>query len=119
VFLTQQAADAQAAMQRTVTDMKAMVQEAANVRWWTQQYPWYALGTAAVLGFVVTVKALAPSDQHPPPPQVQAARPTWTSSLFEMVRSTLMSAIIGAIHSSGQQSDGQQSERAQASTERF
>jgi len=38
VFLTQQATDAKTAMQRTLADMQTTVKEAADVRWWTQQY---------------------------------------------------------------------------------
>lgn len=112
-FLAQQAADAKTAIKRTVAEMKDTAMEAANVRWWTQQYPWYAVGAAAVLGFVTTARALAP----PKPSAPQAAPPvvaqsSWTSSLFEMLRSTLMSAIIGALHSSGEQKG-----QAQSSTE--
>jgi hypothetical protein len=119
VFLAQQAADAKAAMQRTVADMKTRAIEVANVRWWTQQYPWYAVGAAAVIGFVAAAKGLEPSDHRAPPAQTQmVARPSLMSSLFEMARSTLMSAIIGAIHNSQQagqaqtSTDGQQAGRA-------
>jgi len=88
VFLTQQATDAKTAMQRTLADMQATVKEAADVRWWTQQYPWYAVGAAAVLGFVTATRALAPADHRAPPaPPTQgqsAGRPSWMSSLFEL-----------------------------------
>ncbi len=104
MFLRQQAADAKTAMLRTVADIKATAQEAADVRWWTQQYPWYAVGTAAVVGFVAATHLLAPADHHAqpvPPAQSQtAARPSLMSSLLEMVRSVLLSAIIGALRSS-------------------
>ena len=108
MFLTQQAADAKTAMQRTVADIKATAQEAADVRWWTQQYPWYAVGAAAIVGFAAATQLLTPANQQaqPAPAQAQtAARPTLMSSLFEMVRSTLMSAIIGALHSGNQASE--------------
>jgi len=108
VFLRQQAADAKTAMLRTVADIKATAQEAADVRWWTQQYPWYAVGTAAVVGFIAATHVLAPADQHPqaaPPLQEQtAARPSLMSLLFEMVRSTLLSTIIEALRSRSQPS---------------
>ena len=70
VFLAQQAADAKTAMQHTVADMQATAKEAANISWWTQQYPWYAVGAATVLGFVATASVLAPA--RPP----YAASPT-------------------------------------------
>ena len=106
LFLTQQAADAKAAVQRTLADMKVTAQEVADVRWWTQQYPWYAVGTAAVVGFIAATRALTPPDHHTetaPPAQAQtAASPSLMSSLVEMLRSALVSTIIGALRSSSQ-----------------
>lgn len=114
MFLAQQAADAKTAVLRTVADIKATAQEAADVRWWTQQYPWYAVGAAAVLGFVAATHLLVPPDHHAepaPPAQGQtAARPSLTSSLFELVRSTLMSTIIGVLNSHKQPSGRAQAE---------
>ena len=99
--------DAKTAIQHTVTDIQATAKEAANVSWWTQQYPWYAVGAATVLGFIATTSVLAPTDHQPrpaPPAASQAAaRPSWTSSLFETVRSILMSIIVDALHTKGQQ----------------
>jgi hypothetical protein len=69
VLLAQQAADATIAMQRTVADMQATAREVVDVRWWTQ-HPWYAVGTAAVLGFMTARHVLAP-----PPSQTPAAPP--------------------------------------------
>lgn len=110
IFLTQQAADAKTAMRRTVADIKATAQEAADVRWWTQQYPWYAVGAAAVLGFVAATQLLVPADQQAqsaPPAQAQtAARPSLLSSLVEMLSGTLVNAILGALRS-GNQPSGQ------------
>ena len=109
LFLTQQAADAKAAIQRTLADMKATAQEAADVRWWTQQYPWYAVGTAAVVGFIAATQLLAPADhqvQPAAPAQAQtAARPTLMSSLFDMVRSALMTTIAEALRPGNQQAE--------------
>ena len=107
VFLTQQAADAKTAMQHTMADMQATAREVANISWWTQQYPWYAVGAATVLGFVAATAVLAPADRRPRPASPAAsqatARPSWTASLFEMVRSMLMSIIVDALHPKGQQ----------------
>jgi hypothetical protein len=119
VFLAQQAADAKTAIQHTVADMQATAKEIANVRWWTQQYPWYAVGAATVLGFVAATSVLAPADHRTPPAppaaSQAAARPSWTASLFEMVRSTLMTIIVDALHSQGQQSSREQPTQADAS----
>jgi hypothetical protein len=104
-FLAQQAADAQTAMQRTLADMQASAVEVANVRWWTQHYPWYAVGTAAVLGYVITTAVLAPSAPQPqpaPPTARQAtARASWTAALFAMARETLLGIIREALHPNG------------------
>jgi ElaB/YqjD/DUF883 family membrane-anchored ribosome-binding protein len=116
VFLAQQAADAKTAMQHTVTDMQAAAKEVANISWWTQQYPWYAVGAATVLGFVAATSVLAPADHQPrpaPPAASQAAaRPSWTASLFEMVRNILMGVIVDALNTKGQPSG--QAQPAQA-----
>jgi hypothetical protein len=93
-------------MQRTVEDMQRTVQQAANVRWWTQQYPWYAVGAAAVLGFVAATRVGTSSYSGAPPAPQQpqtVVRQSWMAPLFEMLRTTLMSSIIGAVHASGQQ----------------
>lgn len=107
VFLAQQAADAKTAMQRTLAEMKTTAQEAADVRWWTQQYPWYGVGAAALLGFLAVTKVLPGGDHGTPPAAPVQSQPvaqsSWLAPLFDLIRSTLMSAIIGAIHTSDQQ----------------
>jgi len=119
VFLAQQAADAKTAMQHTVADIQATAKEVANVRWWTQQYPWYAVGAATVLGFVAATAVLAPADHRtqPAPPAASraAARSSWTASLFEMVRSVLMGVIADALHTQDQQASQTQPPQADAS----
>jgi hypothetical protein len=104
-------------MQRTLADMQTTLKEAADVRWWTQQYPWYAVGVAAVAGFVTATQVLTPSDHRAPPaPPAQAqsaGRSSWISSLFELVRSTLMGAIMEGIRASTQPSGRTQVEQVQ------
>ena len=100
-FLTQQAADAQTAIHQTLTEMQATAREAANVRWWTQHYPWSAVGAAAVLGYVVTTAVQAPPrPRRPirPPARPAAARPAWTASLFALVRTLVMGILRDALH---------------------
>src|SRR5262245_31151178 len=104
-FLAQQASDANTAIQHTLVDMRATAMEVANVRWWTQHYPWYAVGTAAVLGYVVTAAVLAPPAprQQPAPPARQvAARSSWTAALVAMGRETLLGILREALHPRGQ-----------------
>jgi ElaB/YqjD/DUF883 family membrane-anchored ribosome-binding protein len=119
VFLAQQAADAKTALQRTVADMQATAKEAANISWWTQQYPWYAVGAATVLGFVAATSVLAPADHRPRPAPVAtsqaAARPSWTAALFEMVRGIVMSALVDALNPKAKQSGQTQATQADAS----
>ena len=119
VFLTQQAADAKTAIQHTVADMQATAKEVANVRWWTQQYPWYAVGAATVLGFVTATAVLTPADHRtqpaPPAASQTAARSSWTASLFGMVRSVLMGIIADALNTKSQQASPAQPTHADAS----
>ena len=119
VFLAQQAADAKTAIQHTAADMQTTAKEAANVSWWTQQYPWYAVGAATVLGFIAATSVLAPADHRsrpaPPVASQAAARPSWTASLFETMRSMLMGIIVDALHTKGQQSGQAQAPQADAS----
>ena len=119
VFLIQQAADAKTALQHTIAYMQAKAKEAANVSWWTQQYPWYAVGAATVLGFVATTSVLAPADHRSQPAapaaSQAAARPSWTASLFETMRSMLMGIIVDALHTKGQQAGQAQPAQADAS----
>ena len=100
MFLVQQAADAHTAIQHILADMQATATEGANVRWWTQHYPWYAVGTAAVLGYVVTSTVLAPPapPSHPSEARQAAVRPTWTASLFALVRSLVLGILRDALH---------------------
>ena len=107
VFLAQQAADAKTAIQHTVADIQGTAREVANIHWWTQQYPWYAVGAATVLGFVIATSVLAPPNHRTPPDSPVArpvARPSWMASLFEMVQSLLTSIILDALHPPGSQS---------------
>ena len=102
VFLVQQATDAQTAIHQTLTEMQATAREVANVRWWTQHYPWSAVGAAAVFGYVVTAAVLAPPAPPPPPglpaARQAAARPAWTASLFALVRTLVLGILRDALH---------------------
>lgn len=105
VFLQQQAADAKVAIQHTLATMQETAKAAADVRAWTRRYPGYAVGVAAVIGFVTATTVLAPSPRnssHAQPTAAPAARSSLLStllpSLFGLVRSAVMSAIVSAIH---------------------
>ena len=66
------------------------------------------MGAVTVLGFVATTYAVAPPDHHarpaPPVASQAAARPSWTESLFGMVRTMLMGIIADALNPKTQQS---------------
>ena len=49
-FLAVQAADAKVAMDKTWTDLKHSITNNADVRLWTQQYPWIATAAAVAAG---------------------------------------------------------------------
>ena len=119
LFRSQQAADAKTAIQHTVADMQATAKAVANISWWTQHYPWYAVGAATVLGFIAATSVRTPADHRtrPAPPTTgqTAARPSWTVALFEIVRSMVMSTIIDALNPKGQPSGQAQPTQADAS----
>jgi hypothetical protein len=105
VFLQQQAADAKVAIRHTLATMQETAKAAADVQAWTRRYPGYAVGVAAVIGFVTATTVLAPSPRNSPPAPptaAPAARSSFLSTLlssgFGLVRSAVMSAIISAIH---------------------
>ena len=106
VFLAQQAADAKTAMQHTIADMQATAKEAANITVDTA-IPMVCSGrgdSPRVCCHDICSGTADHRTPSAPPAANQAARPSWTASLFEMVRSMLMSVIIGALHPKDQQS---------------
>jgi hypothetical protein len=118
-FLQQQAADARVAIQQTLAEMQETVKVAADVRRWTQQYPWIAVGAASVLGFVAA-SALARNGAAPSqaqaPQQPQAARPSlltsFLSPLFPMLRNALVSTVVSGVMDKAQEHKQEQEERA-------
>lgn len=51
-FLAQEAERAKSAMAQAWTDAKAKAMEGLDPRVWTASHPWYALGGAAIAGFI-------------------------------------------------------------------
>jgi len=102
-FLRQQANDAQIAIKQTLAQMRETSKDAADVRWWTQRYPWYAVGGAGLLGFVVVTCLSASSggqerSSTQRPARASSSAFSWMfSSLLSIVRGVLMSAVIGAL----------------------
>jgi hypothetical protein len=118
-FLQQQAADARVAIQQTLAEMQETVKVAADVRRWTQQYPWIAVGAASVLGFVAS-SALARNgavhSQAEVTQQRQADRPSllmsFLSPLFPMLRNALVSTVVSGVMDKAQEHKQEQEERA-------
>jgi hypothetical protein len=116
--LQQQAADARVAIQQTLAEMQETVKVAADVRRWTQQYPWIAVGAASVLGFVAA-SALARNGAAPSqadvPQQRQADRPSLLMSLlsplFPMLRNALVSTVVSGVMDKTQEHKQEQEER--------
>jgi hypothetical protein len=114
-FLQQQAADARVAIQQTLTEMQETAKTAADVRRWTQQYPWIAVGAAAVLGFVASSALTRDGVTHSQAdvtPQPQAARPSllasFLSPLFPMLRNALVSALVSGVMDKAQEQELEQ-----------
>jgi hypothetical protein len=114
-FLQQQAADARVAIQQTLAEMQETAKAAADVRRWTQQYPWIAVSAATVLGFVA-VSALTRNgvthSQADVTPQHQAAKPSllasFLSPLFPMLRNALVSALVSGVMDKAQEQELEQ-----------
>jgi hypothetical protein len=108
-FLRQQANDAQIAIKQTLAQMRETSKDAADIRWWTKRYPWYAVGGAGLLGFVVVTYLSASShEQERSSPQRQGYESSSSSvfsgivsSLLSIGRGLLMSTLIGALQSRG------------------
>jgi ABC-type Fe3+ transport system permease subunit len=117
-FLQQQAADAKVAIQQTLAEMQETAKAAADVRWWTQQYPWIAVGAATVLGFVavtfLTRDGTTPTAAETTPHR-SAAKPSLLSSLlsplFTTLRSALVSAVISGVMDKVQEQELEQEQR--------
>ncbi len=105
-FLAREVADAKAALADTVAEIKSSAFESMDLRAWARQYPWAALGVAAVAGFaaatILSKKSSTESVQEnvtqppslatspPPPPQATGVYPASASS-------GLKAMIIGAL----------------------
>ena len=61
-FLAQQAADAKAAISRTLSEIGTGLGQSVNISGWTRQYPWITLGASTIAGFVATA-AIVPSKE--------------------------------------------------------
>jgi hypothetical protein len=107
-FLAQQAATAKIAIRQTLAEMQKTAKEATDLRWWTRHYPWAAVGTATLLGFFV---APILTKESPTPPQTtatrndQAAVPSLLSSVVDLVRGVIITAVTNAIKKTGDQAE--------------
>jgi hypothetical protein len=100
-FLRQQANDAQIAIKQTLAQMRKTSKDAADVRWWTQRYPWCAVGGAGLLGFVVvTYLSAFPCGQERSSPQ-RHARESSPSSVFSGMFSSVFSGMFSSLLSIG------------------
>jgi hypothetical protein len=77
-FLGDEARLAQAAILRTIEDLKHDLAYAADLKYWTENHPWAALGIASAAGFLAAA-AIVPSHSghaHPASPEpIRAAEP--------------------------------------------
>lgn len=67
-FLDAQAADAQAALHKTWTELKGTLRETASLKVWAQRHPWAVTGAALAGGFMLATMLASP----PEPAEVKA-----------------------------------------------
>ena len=98
-FLAQQAVDAKIAIRQTLEEMQKTAKEAADIRWWTQHYPWPAVGAAALLGFIAVPLLTMESSTQPQTAATRDGRatPSLMSSLFDLVKGTLIASVTAAL----------------------
>jgi hypothetical protein len=107
-FLAQQATAAKIAIRQTLMEMQETAKEAADLRWWTRRYPWPAVGSATLLGFFV---APILTMDRPTPPQTTATRngqtapPSLLSSVVDMVRGVIVTAVANALKNTRDQAE--------------
>jgi ElaB/YqjD/DUF883 family membrane-anchored ribosome-binding protein len=114
-FLAVQAADAHAAIQQTLDDLRESLKTAADVRLWTRQHPWASVATAAAVGFAaanaITASwhtAVEPEEEPPPrptppPSPTRAPSPSVANRiagfLFDLAKETLTAFAATAMRS--------------------
>jgi hypothetical protein len=116
-FLQQQAEDAKKAMQQTFAAMRETAKTAADVKAWTQAYPWQSVGAGALVGFLASAlltssksRADSPSDTH-----ASSRSPLVSfihSSLLGVIRSAVISTITSAVFTSVQAAESDEEERS-------
>jgi hypothetical protein len=107
-----EAAAAKAAIRRVVTDTRHSLGTAVDVRLWTKKSPWIAVGAAAAAGLAAAVwlrrggtrsqascdAAPAVAKPQPPEPAKRGIGASIASSLFDLAKFGLETAIMGGIH---------------------
>jgi len=103
-------------MQHTLTEMRDTALALSDIPAWAQQYPWLTAGAACAAGFVTSVVL---TSSHPQSAEANAnisspssLTASLRSALFGFLRSTLMSAVAGALYAQTQPSDTTDPERS-------
>ena len=106
-FLAREVADAKAALLDAVAGLKSGAAESLDLRVWARQYPWAALGVAAVAGFAAaTLLAKKPTEEvcrenspesvssaAPPPPPLPAG--VYPASASSGMKAMIIGALFG------------------------
>jgi hypothetical protein len=111
-FLAQQAADAKAAIARTLSEIGAGLGQSVNLSGWTRQYPWITLGASTIAGFVATA-ALVPSKEDqalrklakieralnpaPVPEKAETEEPDGSAKHYKTGRQSFTRSILGEL----------------------
>jgi hypothetical protein len=118
IFLQQQAADAKLAMQQTLAELRETAQALSDIPAWTQQYPWLTVGAACAAGFATSMlltSSRRQSDEAREPASHASSLTSYLrSTLFTLLRSTLMGAVASAIQALTQPPDADYSEMSDA-----
>lgn len=97
-FLAREVADAKAALVGAMTGVRAGALESLDLRAWARQYPWAALGAAAVTGFAAaTIMAKKPTEagcQEDAPQIASSAAPPQAAGVYPSGASSGLKAMI-------------------------
>jgi hypothetical protein len=116
-FLQGEAQTAKAAIVRTLEDLKEDLRTAADLRLWTEQHPWAALGIASLAGFMAASVVVPSPNGHAEPAQEQQAaqrresRGGWAwlmVPLFDLLKTSVEKYATMMIHAASRAERGEE-----------
>jgi hypothetical protein len=105
-------------MQQTLAELRETAQAISDIPAWTQQYPWLTVGAACAAGFATSMLLTSSRRQlgeaSEPASHASSLTSYLRSTLFTLLRSTLMGAVASAIQALTQPPDADYSEMSDA-----